>query len=238
MFATTYSPSVQDSLYRMGEAALAAASRDLRDHAADAQRPLSADRPFLVRSGRSRQGVPSHGRAERPDRSDAREGDDGCPHDARPGHGAGQTRRRDPRGALRRERRPAVRSPPSAPIRTGAATRRCSKATPSARANGSWCSMSASTSPRPTCRPPIHRSWTASRSASGSPPPPTTTCRCWWRRGATPLTEAVEPALRRGFPHPLAASRHAQARSAEQDTRSGPDDFPARESACFLSMRA
>ena len=56
--------------------------RHLRDHAADAQRPLSGDRPLPVRSGRSLTGVPAHGRAERPDRSDAPEGDDGRPHHA------------------------------------------------------------------------------------------------------------------------------------------------------------
>ena len=105
--------------------------------------------------------------------------------------------------------------------------------------SGSWCSTSASTSPRPTCRPPIRRSWTASRSASGSPTTPTTTCRCWWHRGATPPTEAVEPAAAVADSSPVVGEpTYTKPGSAEPSTCALVVKIhPAREARLFLSTR-
>ena len=41
---------------------------------------------------------------------------------------------------------------------------------------------------------PDRRSWTRSRWRPAWPPTPITTCRCWYRRGATPPTAAVDRA--------------------------------------------
>ena len=74
VFATTYSESVQDSLYRMGSAALAAVPEVDRHQPCLSEQALSADQPAAVRSQQRECGVRADRRAARPDRMRHRAG--------------------------------------------------------------------------------------------------------------------------------------------------------------------
>ena len=72
VFATTYSESVQDSLYRMATAALEAVPEVSDDPSGLPQQALHPDRPLAVRAGQPQPGVPADRRAARPDRMRSR----------------------------------------------------------------------------------------------------------------------------------------------------------------------
>ena len=74
VFATTYSESVQDSLYRMGSAALAAVPEVDRHQPCLSEQALSADQPAAVRSQQRECGVRADRRAAWPDRMRDRAG--------------------------------------------------------------------------------------------------------------------------------------------------------------------
>ncbi len=68
VFATTYSSSVQDSLYRMGEAALGRRPGDLQGQPCLPEQALPAGQSGALQSRQRQPGVPADRRAARPDR--------------------------------------------------------------------------------------------------------------------------------------------------------------------------